>query len=114
MAGVGTQRVFEDDHVVVWQFDLEPGAQGELHTHSRDYVVRVLSGATLEVIGPDGKLLYAAQRKAGDAVCFRMQGDQIVSDYPGYTPIPATHRVRWLSRAPSCRATRLWPPTGRR
>lgn len=94
MAGVGTLKVFEDECVIVWQFDLEPGEQGELHTHSRDYAVRVLAGGTLEVAGPDGEVLYTAERKAGDAACFRMQGDQIVADYPGYTPIPATHRVR--------------------
>jgi hypothetical protein len=94
MAGVGTRKVFEDDRVIVWQFDLEPGDQGELHTHSRDYAVRVIEGGTLEVRGPDGELLYTAQRKGGDAACFRMQGDQIASDFPGYTPIPATHQVR--------------------
>jgi quercetin dioxygenase-like cupin family protein len=52
MAGVGTRKVFEDDRVIVWHLDLEPGQQGERHTHKLDYVVRVLSGSTLEVAGP--------------------------------------------------------------
>lgn len=94
MPDVGTRKVFEDESVIVWYFDLAPGEEGELHTHTRDYAVRVLAGATLEVIGPDGKLLYTADRKAGDASCFRMRDDRIAADYPGYTPIPATHRVR--------------------
>lgn len=92
--GVGTRKVFEDDRVIVWYFDLEPGAQSETHTHARDYAIRVLAGGMLEVSGPDGDVLYTAERKAGDAACFRMQGDRITSDLPGYARIPATHSVR--------------------
>ena len=57
MTGVGTQKVFENDRVIVWHLDLEPGEQGGRHTHKLDYVVRILSGSTLEVFGPDGALL---------------------------------------------------------
>ena len=52
MAGVGTQKVFEDDRVTVWHLDLEPGEQGEQHTHELDCVVRVFSGSRVEVFGP--------------------------------------------------------------
>ena len=44
MAGVGTQKVFENERVIVWHLDLEPGEQGERHTHHLDYVVKVVSG----------------------------------------------------------------------
>ena len=94
MAGVGTRKVFENDRVIVWHLDLEPGEQGDLHTHKLDYVVRVLSGSTLEVSGPDGELLYAVEREAGGALSFRMEGDQIVSDRSGYPAVPATHAAR--------------------
>ena len=95
MAGVGTVKVFEDDRVIVWHLDLQPGEQGETHTHELDFAVRVFSGATLEVCGPEGELLYEVQREAGEgALSFRIDGDQIVSDRPGSPPIPATHSVR--------------------
>ncbi|MCA9118704.1 MAG: hypothetical protein H6822_04505 [Planctomycetaceae bacterium] len=94
MTGVGTRKVFEDDRVIVWHFDLEPGEQGKPHTHNLDYVVRVLSGSTLEVSGPDGELLYSVERQAGGAISFRIAGDQIISDHPGSSPIPTTHSVR--------------------
>jgi hypothetical protein len=29
MAGVGTKKVFEDDRVIIWHLDLEPGEQGD-------------------------------------------------------------------------------------
>lgn len=94
MAGVGTQKVFENDRVIVWHLDLAPGEQGERHTHKLDYVVRILSGSTLEVSGPDGELLYTVELESGGAVGFRIEGDQIVSDRPGYPAVPATHSAR--------------------
>ena len=92
--GVGTQKVFEDDRVIVWHFDLAPGEQGETHTHHHDFVVRVLSGATLEVAGPSQEVLYTVDREPGEALAFRMDGDQILSTIPGRPPVPATHSVR--------------------
>ena len=94
MAGVGTQKVFEDDRVIVWHLDLEPGEQGERHTYELDYVIRVLSGSTLEVCGPDGEFLETVELEAGGATSFQIQGDQIVSDRPGYPAVPATHSAR--------------------
>ena len=94
MAGVGTQKVFENDRIVVWHLDLEPGEQGEQHTHTLDYVVRILSGSTLEVFGPSGESLDTVELEAGGSLCFRIDGDQIVSDRPGYPAVPATHSAR--------------------
>ena len=94
MAGVGTRKVFEDDRVIVWHLDLEPGEQGDRHTHKLDYVVRVLSGSTLEVSGPTGELLDTVKLEAGGAVAFQVEGNQIVSDRPGYPVVPTTHSAR--------------------
>ena len=94
MAGVGTQKVFENDRVIVWHLDLEPGEHGERHTHELDYVVRVLSGSTLEVFGPRGELLDTVELESGGAVSFRIEGDQIVADRAGYPAVPAAHSAR--------------------
>jgi len=94
MSGVGTQKVFENERVIVWHLDLEPGEQGERHTHELDYVVRILSGSTLEVFGPDGELLDTVELESGGAVNFRVAGDKIVSDRQGYLDVPATHSAR--------------------
>ena len=94
MAGVGTQRVFENDRVIVWHLDLEPGEQGARHTHKLDYVVRILAGSTLEVFGPDGELLDTVELESGGAVAFRIEGDQIIADRPGYPAVPTTHSAR--------------------
>ena len=94
MTGVGTQKVFENERIIVWHLDLEPGEQGERHSHELDYVVRIISGSTLEVFGPDGELLDTVELEAGGAVSFHIQGDQIVSNRPGYPAVPVTHSAR--------------------
>ena len=96
MAGVGTKKVYEDERVVVWHLDLEPGQQGEQHTHELDYVVRVVEGSTLEVFGPEGESLDTVELESGGAVSFRVAGDQIVADRPGYPAVPATHSAKNL------------------
>lgn len=97
---VGSQKVFEDDRVVVWYFDLAPGELGGMHTHRHDYAVRVLSAARLRVIGPDGEELYTVDRSPGTALTFRIEGEQIVSDLPGMKPIPITHQVHNIGETP--------------
>ncbi|MCH7726709.1 MAG: hypothetical protein IH991_09550 [Planctomycetes bacterium] len=94
MSGVGTQKVFEDDRVIVWRLDLEPGRQVDRHTHELDYVVRIISGSTLDVFGPNDELLDTVELESGAAICFRIDGDQIVSDRPGYPAVPACHSAR--------------------
>ena len=94
MAGVGTEKVFENDRVIVWHLDLQPGEQAERHTHTLDYTVRILSGSTLEVFGPNGESLDTVELEAGGAVSFRIDGDHIVSDRPGYPAVPTTHSAR--------------------
>ena len=100
MAGVGTGKVFENDRVVVWHLDLEPGEESGRHTHKMDYLVRVVSGARLEVFGPDGESLETVELEAGDVTSFRIDGDQLVSDRPGYPPVPATHNARNVGTTP--------------
>ena len=94
MAGVGTQKVFENDRVNVWHLDLEPGEHGEQHTHGLDYVIRIMSGSALQIFGPKGELLDTVKLESGGAVSFRVEGDQIVADRPGYPIVPATHSAK--------------------
>ena len=94
MAGIGTQKVFENDRVVVWHLDLEPGEQGERHTHELDFVDHIRSGSTLEVLGPDGESLNTVEAQAGGVHSFRVDEGQVVSDRPGFPVVPATHSTR--------------------
>ena len=100
MGGVGSRKVFEDDRIIVWHLDLDPGEECERHTHELDYVARIVSGSTGEVLGPNGDSLYTVDRKPGDAIAFRVVGDEIRSDAPGSVPIPKTHSARNVGATP--------------
>ena len=94
MAGVGTRKRFENERVVVWDLDLEPGERTGPHTHARPYVVRILAGSVLEVFDGTGASLGKVELEVGRAVSFRIDGDKIVADRPGYPVVPVTHSAQ--------------------
>ena len=94
MGGPGTEKVFENDRVIVWHLDLEPGEEGERHTHELDFVDSIFLASTLEVFGPDGESLATVEPESGSVHSFRVIDRQIVSDIPGFPAGPATHSTR--------------------
>ena len=51
---IGTQFVFEDDHVRVWRIVLEPGQEAPFHTHELDYSSIIIEGDVVERPNADG------------------------------------------------------------
>ena len=51
---IGTDLIFEDDRVRIWQIVLEPGQEAATHTHLLDYTTVTVEGATLERLNADG------------------------------------------------------------
>jgi beta-alanine degradation protein BauB len=94
MAGVGTNVVFENDKIKVWEFNLEPGEQTPVHTHDLDYIFYVINGTTLEVFDADNKYLSKFEVADGDVVPLRMEGDELVVIGNESQRIPATHSAR--------------------
>ena len=94
MAGVGSNVVFEDDKIKVWEFNLEPGEQTSVHTHEMDYIFYVIDGTTLEVFYKDNKFLSNIDVADGDVVPLRLEGDELVVIGNESQRIPATHSAR--------------------
>ena len=94
MAGVGSNVVFEDDKIKVWEFDLDPGEQTPVHTHELDYIFYVIDGTTLEVFDKNNQFLSNIEVKAGDVVPLRLEGDELVVIGNESQRIPATHSAR--------------------
>ena len=55
MSGVGTEKVFENDKVIVWNFTLAAGEETPLHTHDHAYMWYAIEGAPLQVFDEFGK-----------------------------------------------------------
>jgi beta-alanine degradation protein BauB len=47
---VGTQLLFEDDRVRVWQVRLGPGEEGALHRHTLDHLLIQVAGDRIAVV----------------------------------------------------------------
>jgi beta-alanine degradation protein BauB len=50
---VGSQLLFENERVRVWELAVEPGESLETHIHREDYLYIVSSGGTLRFADPD-------------------------------------------------------------
>ena len=94
MAGVGTQVVFEDEKIKVWEFTLKPGERTPLQTHEMEYVFYVIDGTTLEVFDADDHPLTPLELADGDVVPLRMEGDELVVIGDESIRVPATHWAR--------------------
>jgi len=51
-ANVGTELLFENDRVRVWDMQLDPGASSELHQHQHDYLFVYVTPSKLESRSP--------------------------------------------------------------
>lgn len=52
IGGVGTEVLFEDDKVRIWQLTLEPGEASDLHHHEHDYYLCIFEGDLVAGIPP--------------------------------------------------------------
>lgn len=52
---VGSQLLFEDDRVKIWQLILEPGEASDLHRHDHDYYLAISEGDYVAGVIPEGK-----------------------------------------------------------
>ena len=94
MAGVGSNVVFEDDKIKVWEFNLEPGEQTPVHTHEMEYIFYVIDGTTLEVFDVDNNPLMPLELSDGDVVALRLEGDELVVIGNESLRVPVTHSAR--------------------
>jgi hypothetical protein len=53
---IGTDLIFEDDRVRIWQIVLDPGQEAPTHTHHFDYTTITIEGSTLERLNGDGSV----------------------------------------------------------
>ena len=54
MGNVGTELLFEDEHVRIWEMNLEPGEASDLHHHEHEYYLVIDSGDLVAGVPPKG------------------------------------------------------------
>jgi hypothetical protein len=91
MSGVGTNKVFENERVIVWEMTLEPGESTGQHTHENDYFFQVISGSTLETIDSNGVSLGGFDLVTGSTHYLTLKGEELIY---GDVRVPATHDAK--------------------
>ena len=73
---VGSEVIYEDDRVRVWNFTLAPGQMTSMHRHDFDYHFVAVQPTQLEVWGEDGTILF--DFRAEGTLGFKIEGDYLV------------------------------------
>ncbi len=94
MAGVGTNVVYEDEKIKVWEFVLEPGERTPVHTHEMDYIFYVIDGSTLDVFDAEDNPVISLPLNGGDVLSLRIEGEEVVVVGDDSMRGPATHWAR--------------------
>lgn len=96
MAGVGSEKVFENDKVIVWNFVLEPGEETPVHTHEHSYMWYAIEGAPLHIYDKDGADLGIFEVPTGAVYSLKCEDGylEVLSEIGKGARVPATHKAR--------------------
>jgi hypothetical protein len=102
MAGVGTEKVFENDKVIVWNFVLAPGEETPMHTHEHSYMWYAISGAPLQVFDEQGKDLGTLDIPTGAIYSLKLDNGflEVLSEPGKGLRVPARHKARNVGSTP--------------
>jgi hypothetical protein len=102
MAGVGTEKVFENDKVIVWNFTLEPGEETPMHTHEHSYMWYAIAGAPLQIFDENGKDLGTLEVPTGAIYSLKLDNGflEVLSEPGKGMRVPARHKARNVGSAP--------------
>lgn len=92
---IGTNIIFEDATVRVWNFTLNPGETTSMHRHYCGYHFLTVTSSTLEVWGESGHQILTISPKVGEVIGFAIANDELVQT-ASIDPIriPRTHAAR--------------------
>jgi len=96
VAGVGSEKLFENDKVIVWNFVLEPGEETPIHTHEHEYVWYAIEGSSLQVFDEAGKDLGTLPVPTGTVYELKLEDGhlEVVSEVAKGARVPVTHKAK--------------------
>ncbi|MEZ5649823.1 MAG: hypothetical protein R3E87_04660 [Burkholderiaceae bacterium] len=99
---VGSQVVFENDKVKVWDFVLQPGEETPMHRHEHSYIWYAIAGGSLQAEDPEGNDLGVFEVPTGAVFNIKCDGDrlEVVSGNGPSVLFPAVHKAKNISATP--------------
>ena len=74
---VGTQLLFENERVRVWDLRLAPGESTGLHRHEYDYLYVVIGAGRLQAADAEGTRREASDMKDGEVRFSEIEGEAV-------------------------------------
>jgi hypothetical protein len=74
MNRVGTNLIFENEKIKVWELFLHPGEKIASHDHRLGYMFYVFEGGTIAVYNADDQQINTLEMVAGDTLAFYPDG----------------------------------------
>jgi len=93
---IGSEKLFENDKVVVWNFELAPGEETPVHTHERSYMWYAIEGAPLQIYDENGVDVGLFDVPTGGIFSLKCENGviEVMSDIGKGATVPATHKAR--------------------
>lgn len=101
-AGVGSEKIFENDKVAVWNFELAPGEVTPVHTHERSYMWYAIQGAPLQIYDENGNDLGVFDVPTGGVFSLKCENGiiEVMSEIGKGATVPARHSARNIGPTP--------------
>jgi len=99
---VGSTKIFENDKVVVWNFELQPGETTPMHTHDKSYIWYAIEGGPLDCDDEHGNDLGVFDVPTGSVFVIKCENGEleVMSDIAKGAKIPVTHNAKNIGDKP--------------
>lgn len=93
---VGTTKLFENDKVIVWNFELKPGEETPMHTHDRSYIWYAIQGGPLDCEDNEGNDLGVFDVPTGSVFDIKCENNEleVMSEIAQGVKFPVTHKAK--------------------
>lgn len=93
---VGTTKLFENDKVIVWNFELKPGEETPMHTHDRSYIWYAIQGSPLDCEDDEGNDLGVFDVPTGSVFDIKCENNEleVMSEIAQGVKFPVTHKAK--------------------
>ncbi|ENX12648.1 hypothetical protein F895_03025 [Acinetobacter sp. CIP 64.2] len=93
---VGNKIIFENEKIILWDFEIAIGEETELHTHEKSYIWYTTQGSTLQVLDRNRENCGVLELPTGGIVSLNVKDDviEITSEIGNGAKLPATHLAK--------------------
>ena len=99
---VGSTKIFENDKIIVWNFELAPGETTPMHKHDKSYVWYAIQGGPLDCDDEHGNDLGVFDVPTNSVFEIKCEGGEleVMSEIANGVKFPVTHNAKNIGDTP--------------